>query len=492
MAEALLDRGPAEEGDFLDLARASDMVRRREVSALELTDRMLHRIERLNPVLNAFVAILGDDARAQARVLDIELGKGQWRGPLTGLAFAVKDVMHVAGARTSAGSRSMGGFVATHDAHCVQRLRAAGAVVVGKLHTHELAAGATSANALHGAAHNPWNTAHVPGGSSGGSAIAAAARLAHGALGTDTGGSVRIPAAFCGVVGFKGTYGSVGRSGVLSRSWTMDTVGILARRVRDAALVFDAIAGHDPDDPYSDPRPHRATATEWTGDVGRVRAGVLEGRHFADGVDGEIGSAFEAAVGTLAAIGVRTEPVRFDLAAASHAAAMLITLAEADSGQDEGLRARPGAFDDDVRGQLQLAEFISARQYLRALRIRPRVQSELNDLFRRVDVLLTPTTTDLPPRADQVNGGRVVRFARNTRPFSLVGLPAISVPAGFSKAGLPIGLQIVGRPFDERTVLQVAAAYEQATRWYECRPADATSAVDDERVDPLNRQGACK
>lgn len=468
MAEALLDDGDVEEADLLDLATASDLVRRRKVSAIELTDRMLQRIRRMNPALNAFVSILEDEARAQARVLDLEIGKGRWPGPLTGLTFAVKDIINVAGAHTSAGSRSLDGFVARRDAYCVERLRAAGAVVVGKLHTHELAAGATSSNGIHGQARNPWNTAHVPGGSSGGSAIAAAAGLVHAALGTDTGGSVRIPAAFCGVVGFKGTYGSVGRTGVLSRSWTMDTVGVLARRVRDAALVFDAIAAHDPNDPYSDSRAHAPTACELTGGVRRVRAGVLEGAYFVDGLDDEIRSAFETAVGTLQSVGVVTQSMRFDLAAASHAAAMLITLAEANSAQDEVLRARPGEFDEDVRAQFQLAEFISARQYLRALRIRPRIQVELDALFRRVDVLLTPTTPQPPPGIEQVKGG-VVRFARNTRPFSLAGLPAISIPAGFSSAGLPIGLQIVGRPFDERTVLRVAAAYEEATPWHSRR-----------------------
>ena len=248
-----LDAGvaTARQDKWLDLASASELIARRELLASELVEYMLARIARINPKVNAYVAVLADEAREQAAAVDQEIIQGRWRGPLHGVTFAVKDLIHVAGAPTTGGSRTMGGYIATRDATAVARLRAAGAIILGKLHTHELAGGATSESTLYGRARNPWNLDYIPGGSSGGSAVATAAGLVHGALGTDTGGSVRMPAAFCGVVGFKGTFGRVSRSGVLTRSWTMDHVGTLARSVRDAALLFQAMAGHDPADPYS-------------------------------------------------------------------------------------------------------------------------------------------------------------------------------------------------------------------------------------------------
>ncbi len=280
-----------------------------------------------------------------------------------------------------------------------------------------------------------------------------------------------MPAAFCGVVGMKGTFGSVSRSGVLMRSWTMDHVGTFARRVRDAALLFEAIAGHDPEDPYSSPR----VATDLVRQVGNgirgLRAGVLCGEFFEAGLDPEIRAAFDAALDTLRSIGLETTPVRFGLAAASHAAGTLITVAEADSTQDEKLREAPGQFGADIRAQLRMAEFISARQYLRALRVRLRVQEELGTLFEKVDVLLTPTTSALPTRSDGTTSPEsLLLFARNTRPFSMPGVPAISVPAGFAADGLPVGLQVIGRPFDELTMLRVAHAYEAATKWHTMMP----------------------
>jgi aspartyl-tRNA(Asn)/glutamyl-tRNA(Gln) amidotransferase subunit A len=468
----------ASDSDLIDVEIASGMIRRRELTAAALVDRMLDRIASINPKLNAYVTVLAESARQQALAVDAELDRGAWRGPLHGMTFAVKDMIHVADAPTRAGSRSVGHLVAASDATCVAKLRAAGAIVLGKLHTHELAGGATSENELYGRARNPWNLDYIPGGSSGGSAIAAAAGLLHGALGTDTGGSVRIPAAFCGVVGLKGTFGSVSRNGVLMRSWTMDHVGTIARRVKDAALFFEAIAGHDEDDPYSSRRAGLNIVPRLDGDVRGLRAGVLGGDFFEAQLDPEIRTAFEAAVRTLESLGLQTTPVQFELAAASHSAGTLITMAEADSTQDEKLREAPDEYGADIRSQLRVAEFISARQYLRALRIRSRARHELESLFERVDVLLTPTTSTLPVRSDGTTSSEGLSlFARNTRPFSVSGLPAISVPAAFSMSGLPIGLQIIGQPFDEADMLRVAYAYEQTTPWHRMLPGCAQSSV---------------
>jgi aspartyl-tRNA(Asn)/glutamyl-tRNA(Gln) amidotransferase subunit A len=431
----------------------------------------------LNPALNAYVAVLAEEARAQARELDAERASGHARGPLHGTTFAVKDIIDVAGARTTGGSRTLLHNRPPRDATCVARLRAAGAIVLGKLHTHELAGGVTSENGLFGRAPNPWDTAFIPGGSSGGSAIATAAGLVHSALGTDTGGSVRIPAAFCGVPGLKPTYGRVSRSGVLARSWTMDHVGCFGRRVRDAALIYDAIAGHDPTDPYSSRRKATPVTALLDDRMEGLRAGVITGAFFDSQLDPEIGAAFEEAVRKLESLGVRMQAVSFELAEAAHAAGSVITLAEAASTQDEALRSSPQDFGADLRAQYRLAEFISARQYLRALRVRPLVQRELGALLREVDVLLTPTTSAMPTRSDgETTAESIMLFTRNTRPFSLPGLPAMSVPAGFSKACLPIGLQIIGRPFEEATVLRVAHAYERATPWHTATPPLAATS----------------
>ena len=456
---------------WLDLATAAELIARREITAVDLVDFMLARIARLNSDLNAFVAVLETAARAQAANFDTEIARGHLRGPLHGVTIGVKDLIHVAGAPTTGGSRSMGAYVADDDAACVARLRAAGAIILGKLHTHELAGGATSESELYGRARNPWNKAYIPGGSSGGSGIATAAEMVHAALGTDTGGSVRMPAAFCGVVGFKGTSGRVSLRGVLSRSWTMDHVGSFTRSVRDAALVYQAMTGYDPADPYSCDRPAPDLLARLSGDVKGVRVGIVTGSFFETQLDPQIGAAFEAAVGVLGSLGVKTTSESFTLAAEAHAAGTIITIAEAAAAQDEVMRSRPEYLGEDIRRQLRMAEFISARQYIRALRVRPVVQQELQELLGRVDVLVTPTTSALPTLSDgETSAESLTLFARNTRPFSMPGLPAITVPAGFSAEGLPIGLQIIGRPFDEAGVLRVAHAYEQATPWHHRRP----------------------
>ena len=457
---------------WLDIASVLEVVGRREVRVIDVLESVLHRIDRFNPALNAYVSVMADAARAEAAAADAELSGGHHR-PLHGVTIAVKDMIHVQGWTTTGGSRTLLSYIAPQDADCVARLRAAGALLIGKLHTHELAAGATSASEVFGQAKNPWNTNHVPGGSSGGSAIAIAAGLAHGTLGTDTLGSVRMPAAFCGVVGLKPTAGRISRQGVVMRSWTLDHVGLFTRRVCDAALLLQVLAGFDPNDAYASKRPVPDFSARLTTDLQGMRVGVLADAYFDDRLDSEIDAAFDAAVGVFDKLGCQTGAAPFPLAAAAQAASMLITFAEASSTQDEVLRSELSAhYGQDVRAALQLGELISARQYLRAMRVRPMVQQELGGLLRRFDVLVCPTTSVLPPRTEGIAPETSTRFARNTRPFSLAGLPALSVPAGFSREGLPIGLQIIGRPFDEATVLRVGHAYEAATPWHSLRPSD--------------------
>ncbi len=461
----------------LDLVGARDLVARRELTAVELLESALGRIDAHNPRLTAVVTIMAAAARAQALKADHDLAQGRSHGPLHGVTLGVKDIIDVEGVPTRAGSRSVKSGAAASDAACVARLRAAGAIVIGKLHTHELAAGITSDNALYGRARNPWNPAYIPGGSSGGSAIATASGMVHCALGTDTGGSIRIPAAFCGVVGLKGTLGRVSRRGVLTRSWTMDHVGTLTRSVRDAALVFETMAGYDPADEYSSRRPVGKLADMLDGDLRGVRAGILTGPFFEADVDRQVASAFEEAIPVIRTRGATIQGVGFDLAEAAHAAVYVIAFAEAAASQDDVLRERPEDFGDDVRAQLRAAAFISASQYIRALRTRSRVQHAIGRLLREVDVLLLPTVPIMPLRCDETpSSDQLLLCARNTRLFSVAGVPTISVPAGFSHQGLPIGLQIVGRPFDESTIVRIAGIYERATQWHARMPAMTTCA----------------
>ena len=464
---------------WLDFSSARDLLARREITAVELLEFMLERIEAQNPTLNAFVDVLRESASEQARIADRELAQGRSRGPLHGITLGVKDIIDVEGATTRAGSRSLRNGPATRDAACVARLRKAGAIVIGKLHTHELAAGITSDNAVFGRAHNPWSVAHIPGGSSGGSAIATAAGLVHCAIGTDTGGSIRIPAAFCGVVGLKGTLGRVSRHGVLGRSSTMDHVGPIARRVRDAALIFETMAGHDDADDHSSRRPVPSLVDALSGDLRGIHVGVLTGAFFESDVDRQIADSFENALAAITAAGAQLRSVSFEPAEAAHAAGYLIAFAEAASLQQDALRERPQDFGADVRAQLQAAGFISAAQYISALRVRTRIQRALGQLLTEVEVLLLPTVPILPPRCDEPpSTNQSLLCARNTRLFSVAGVPAVTVPAGFSREGLPMGLQIVGRPFDEATMLRVADAYERATQWYTRTPTDAIPNPD--------------
>jgi aspartyl-tRNA(Asn)/glutamyl-tRNA(Gln) amidotransferase subunit A len=464
---------------WLDLVGARDLVARREVTAVALLESILAQIDAMNPSVNAFVTVMADEAYAQAQKADRDLAQGRSQGPLHGVTLGVKDIIDVERVPTRAGSRSMEDIAAPRDAACVARLRAAGAIVLGKLHTHELAAGITSDNALFGRARNPWNPTFIPGGSSGGSAIATAAGMVHCALGSDTGGSIRIPAAFCGVVGLKGTLGRVSRRGVLTRSWTMDHVGPLTRTVRDAALVFEAMAGHDAADEYSSRRPVGTLADALGGDLRGIRAGLLTGSFFESDVDREVASAFEAATTVIRSRGATLRGVAFDLAEAAHAAGYVIAFAEAAAVQADRLCERPEDFGADVRAQLRAAEFISATQYLRALSVRSRVQEAIGRLLIEVDVLLLPTVPIMPLRCTETpSSEKLLLCARNTRLFSVAGVPAITIPAGFSREGLPIGLQIVGRPFDEATIVRVADAYERATSWHLRRPALAATSSD--------------
>jgi aspartyl-tRNA(Asn)/glutamyl-tRNA(Gln) amidotransferase subunit A len=459
----------------LTVARAAKALRARELSPLELTEAYLRRIERLNPRVNAYITVTAERALADARRATEELAAGRALGPLHGIPVALKDLYETAGIRTTGGAKILGGHVPAQDCPVARRLREAGSVLLGKLNTHEFAYGVTTDNPHFGPTRNPWDLERIPGGSSGGSGAAIAAGLATATTGTDTGGSIRMPASVCGVVGLKPSYGLVSKAGVLPLSHLFDHAGPITRTVEDAALVLNAIAGYDPADASS----VRVPAADFTAALGAgvrgLRVGVPRG-YFFERLDDEVAEAVERALGELRRLGAEVRDVAIPGVEAGVAATFALVLAEAQAIHAESLRTRPADFGADVREILSLPA-PDASALLRALRTRDELTAAMRGVLESVDVLVTPTT---PITAVQIGQGavRVGRFEepvltamiRCTAPFNATHLPALSLPCGFTRAGLPVGLQIAGRPFDEATVLRAGRAYERATDWHTRTP----------------------
>jgi aspartyl-tRNA(Asn)/glutamyl-tRNA(Gln) amidotransferase subunit A len=462
----------------LTLAEASDQVRERVVSPIELTEAFLERISRLDETVKAFVTVLPEQARADAERAEVELAAGRWRGPLHGMPVAVKDLVATAGVPTSAGSRILDGWVPERDATVVRRLRDAGVVLLGKVTTHEFAM-----DVYTPPTRNPWSVDRIPGGSSGGSAAALAARLCLASIGTDTGGSIRIPAALCGVVGLKPTYGRVSRAGVVPFSWSLDHVGPLARTARDAGLVLEAIAGYDPDDPSS----ARAAVDEYARDVDAgidgIRIGVPS-EFFFDRVTPEAEQAARSAVETLCSLGAEAESVSLPSMKLTTAVGDAISFPEASLYHRRWLRERAADYSPRTRANLELGELFLATDYLQAQRLRTVIADELAEALRGVDVVAAPTTPIAAVRADATSitfgpgdeESPLYTYCRLTYPANVTGFPAASTPCGFTDDGLPLGLQLVARPFDEALLLRVAHAYEQATGWHGSQPAATRQA----------------
>jgi aspartyl-tRNA(Asn)/glutamyl-tRNA(Gln) amidotransferase subunit A len=447
------------------IGEAAGALRRRTFSALELTTAALQRIERSNPALQAFITVTAEQALERARRSDADLAAGRDCGPLHGIPIAVKDLFFTRGVRTTAGSPIYRDLVPDDDAFAVARLVSAGAVILGKLNMHELAYGITSANPHFGAVRNPWNARHSPGGSSGGSGAAVAAGLVYAALGTDTGGSIRIPAAFCGTVGLKPTYGRVSRHGVLPLSWSLDHAGPLTRSVRDAALVLNAIAGHDPADATSSRRPVVDFVPDEDCTVRGLRIGFPE-NFFFERLDPDVELCVRGAIARAESLGANVRPVTVPDIAAMNAAARMILLCEASTVLEPHLADR-GRFGPDVLALLDQGRLLPATDYIHAQRLRKQMQAEFAKVWSTVDCLITPTTPNAPPRVGESTvrlGGRDedVRLAttRLVRSINLLGLPALSMPCGLTGHGLPVGLQIVGPPFEESLILRVGAAME--------------------------------
>lgn len=449
----------------MTIREAAEKLRERRVSSVELTRESLARIGRLNPALNAFLTVTEELALAQAARADAELSAGRDRGPLHGIPIAYKDLFLTRGIRTTGGSKLYENYVPQADAAVVERLAEAGAVMMGKLNMHELAYGITSANPHFGPVRNPANPEHIPGGSSGGSGAAVAAGMVFAAMGSDTGGSIRIPASFCGTAGLKPTYGRVSRYGTFPLGYSLDHMGPLAGSARDAALVMNAIAGHDRRDPASARRAAEDFVPAEDASIRGMRIGVPENFYF-DGIDVEVEAAVRSALGRAEAMGAAVRPVRVPDVAALNAAAIVILLAEA-AAVLEPFRKRRGEFGPDVLALVDQGRLIPATDYIQAQRLRRRMRREFARIWNEADCLITPTTPLAAPRigADTVwLGGHEenVRLAttRLVRGINALGWPALSIPCGATAAGLPIGMQIAGPAFHEALVLRLGAALE--------------------------------
>ncbi len=471
-----LDRTDPTSSTLTDLAQA---IHGGKVSPVELTRAYLDRIGRLDPTLRAYITVDGEGALAAAAGLEREAAAGAWRGPLHGVPLAHKDLCLIPGLPTSCGTATSDYFVGAPPCTAVARLVAAGALTLGKLNMTELALGPFGDNAHHGDVQNPWRLGHVSGGSSSGSGAAVAAGLAAGALGTDTGGSIRLPAACCGVVGLKPTYGRVSRAGVMPLSWSYDHVGPLARTVRDAALLLGVIAGHDPLDATSSRQPVPDYVAALGGGVRGLRVGVAGG-FYAEGLDAEVSRALVEAVAALKALGATVDPVAVpDPGPMVAACSNVMVRAESAAIHSRILKERPGELQPSVRERLAPGLTVTAYEYLQGQRLRARFTREfIETVFARLDVLVTPTIPEPAPALAEVKAGTAAdvigcmgRFSRLTRPFNALGLPVLSVPCGTAADGRPLAMQLVGRPFDEATLLRLGHAYESATPWHRRRPA---------------------
>ncbi len=457
---------------YLDIASASDLIRTRELSPVELTDALIRRIDRIEGRLKVFVTPLFDEAMDQARAAENSIKKGDDLGPLHGIPVAIKDLYDTAGVKTTSCSAVRSTYVPDEDCTVVRKLREAGAIVLGKVTTHEFAFGFDAPPT-----RNPWNTDHTPSGSSGGSGSALAAGMCLGATGSDTGGSIRAPAAVNGVAGIKPTYGRVSKQGVAVLSWSLDHTGPLARTVKDLALLLNVMAGPDPLDPTTvgdEPVPDYVAAL--SGDIRGLRVGVPT-NFFFDDVQTSVGDAVKAAIETLEGLGAIPVEVRIPNLEHMRETFFSIVIPEASAYHQADFRDHAAKYGDDVRFLLEAGQLFLATTYIHAQRSRAVIREGFRQTFQGIDVLATPTLPVTAPKVGQESyqfeGFEEPIFRAHARfccPFNLSGLPAVSVPCGFDGDDLPIGLQIVGKPFDEATALRVADAFEQNTDWHRRRP----------------------
>ena len=476
--------GQAQDLATLTISEASNLIRRRQISPVDLVDACVRRIDKYNAALNAFITIDRERALDTARQLERDQRRQAWRGPLHGVPIALKDNIDTAGIRTTGASALFKDRIPDEDAHVVAKLKAAGAVVLGKLNLHEFALGGTSAVTYFGPVHNPWALDHHPGGSSGGNAAAIAADLCLGTLGTDTGGSIRIPSSYCSVVGLKPTAGRVSNRGVIPNSWTFDTVGPICKTVEDAALMLAVIAGYDALDPRSMDAPVTDYGRAMRMGVRKLRVGIPRTPFYND-LQPEVGAAMDAALAVVRELASSVREVHVPPSPGLGA----VSNAEIYAYHMPWITKTPELYQEATRRIVMGGATAKPETYIAGLRQVELSRREIANVFASIDVLITPTTTGVTsliprpaasapaaaaPAGPPPAGGGAPGF-RNTSYFSFYGLPAISVPCGFTASGLPIGLQISGAPFAESTVLAVAHAYEHATQWHKRRPNLAVS-----------------
>lgn len=457
---------------YMTIAQAGPLLRDRQLSPVELVRAFLERIEAVDGRLHSYVTRLPERALSQAREVEAEILRGNYRGPLHGIPIGLKDLYDTAGILTTAMSRVTPDRVPAEDATTVAKLNEAGTILLGKLAMHEFALGGPDFTSLFPPARNPWNLAHIPGGSSSGSGAAVAAGLCMGALGSDTGGSIRGPASMCSIVGIKPTYGRVSNYGVVPLSWSQDHCGPMTGTVEDNALMLQVLAGPDPKDPTTAPAPVPDYSAGLKDGIAGMTIGVPRRYFFQSGpeVSPETLAAVEAALEVMAELGATVRDVDLPHVEQARAANQTIMLSEAFAYHEQNLKSRREDYGDMVRDRFLLGGLLSGSDYVQAQRVRGLIKREMAAALREVDVLATPTSPQPAAALEGYSGGATLTGPSFTGPFNASGIPAISIPGGFSAAGLPIGLQIAGKPFDEATVLRVAYSYEQAARWFERRP----------------------
>ena len=454
------------------IAEASAALEKREVSPVELVDECLGRIEAHDATLHSYVLTLPDQARAAAKTAEAEIRAGRRRGPLHGIPIALKDIYETAGIRTTGHSRIKLDHIPKADATTTRKLAEAGTILLGKLATHEFAMGGPSFDLPFPPARNPWNPKHFTGGSSSGSGAAVAAGLALGTLGSDTGGSIRSPASHCGLAGLKPSYGRVSRAGVFPLSFSFDNAGPMAWTSRDCALLLQAIAGSDPADPASVEAPVPDYAAALGGDLKGVSVGVVRGFYEKDpGLNPEVGAAVSAAIKQLSGLGARIEDVALSPADDYHACCVVIMLSEAYAIHEPTLKTRWREYGAILRHRLIPGALLSGSDYVQATRMRRMLSLEMDRALERHTALLFPSSLIPAPPIEEVRALAFYEKASLTTPANVSGHPALSVCCGYTKAGLPMGLQLVGRRLDEATLLKLGDAYERATPWRQRRPA---------------------
>ncbi|MGQ0568883.1 MAG: amidase [Armatimonadota bacterium] len=450
---------------FLPASVLTDLIARRQVSPVEIVTAVLDRIDRYDAALRSYITVCRESAIEEARRAEREVFSGRRRGPLHGIPISHKDISWTKGVRTTAHSRVLFDFVPEHDATHVRRLANAGMILFGKTNTTEFANGGME---VFGYTPNPWNTAHYTGGSSAGSASALAAGLAVAATGSDTGGSIRCPASFCGIVGLKPTYGRVSRYGVIALSRSLDHAGPMTRTVRDCALMLNAMAGYDPLDPTS----ARVRVPDFTADLRKGIKGLVLGvpqQHYFEGLEPDVERAVRAALRQFEKLGARLEPVSLPHAGDLEAAYQVVMAAEAFADHAARLRRQGAEYSARSRRRIATGAFYTAAEYQQAGQVRRLWIQELDEVMQRIDALVMPTLP-YPAFLLEIQQTGPPDSSWGTRQFNLSGHPALSLPCGFTASGLPVGIQVAAKAFDEVTLFRVAHAYEQATGWHTRRP----------------------